>query len=119
MGTVIQPRAKTAYEVLRDAKTFVEQFPWTPGLGASYAVNSAGTPVHWRSSDAVAWTPFGAIRKVSQGKLDDWVTAYSWIKMIIHSYGYDSVAQWNTSDGMTKEQVLRVFQEAIDKATPL
>lgn len=95
-----------AVEILKEARKLLIEKGWTQ---AAYARDINGYRVSPRSTDAVCFCSIGAIQHVhgSWGVPERFLTRAS-------EHAYWSVPVWNDKPGRTKEDVIALFDKAIE-----
>ena len=106
----------SALEVLIRARGFIER-GWAK---YEYAFNDKGHPVEPNAPEATCWCSFGALRAAcglgaepyEQPPPKEYLDA---LGVVIWMVDY-SLDGWNDEEGRTKEEVLALFDDAIEKA---
>lgn len=93
---------KTTLDILTEARGYVAQ-GWTQGATARM---SDGTPISPRKDAAVCWCIVGAALRAGD-------PVEAWSALAAHLNGC-LVTVWNDAPGRTQEEVLTLFDKAID-----
>ena len=92
----------------KDAIKFLEQ-GWTQGC---LARNKDGRKTHPWNTDAVCFCAVGALVKAYEGDATEVETARDMLNALLIEGGKRTLAAWNDELGRTKEDVIKLFEEA-------
>ena len=96
-------------ELLTEARARIAR-GWTQGANARNA--AGGVTLAW-AEEAVCWDTMGAVAC----RDDDWTTAEpAWAALRAAVGGETWVAEWNDAPGRTREDVLALYDRAIERS---
>ncbi len=78
------------------------------------ATTDKGTPVSEKSRRAAKWCVLGAVGAVTKSSRE----AFRCQQLLREVAGVDFLSTWNNAPGRTQEQVIRLYDKAIARATP-
>jgi hypothetical protein len=101
----------TILQILKNARNLLKKKGWTQGANAC---NERGTEVGYTAENAATFCARGAVWHVDEGNDEAATRALALLSSCtISNLGLIS---WNDSPGRTKEEVLALFDRAIEKA---
>ena len=107
---------KTVEQVLQEARVLIDK-GWIKG---SFACNESMIAVDTTDEKASCFCILGALRRVEglsdldRCYTDNYTSAREVILEVLKPRGYDFIPTFNDSEDTTKEDVLKVFDEAIE-----
>jgi hypothetical protein len=109
-------QATTVKEVLIAARWIIDNIGWCQGR---YAKTSDGKGVDdFRRNKGDAYCSLGAIKVVEKSNSDmlEYQASCAFQQVISRDLGSDVIVNWNDDLHMTKQRVLEVFDQAIERA---